>query len=74
MQVNVTNFKAKCLRYIDSVQRGGDIVVITRHGRPAAKLVPVDQGPETPWFGRARGTVREKGPLYDTGEAWDADS
>jgi prevent-host-death family protein len=72
--VNVTTFKAKCLQYIDAVQRQGDVVVITRHGRPAAKLVPMDQGPEEPWFGRAAGTVREKGPLYNSGEVWDADS
>lgn len=74
MQVNVTNFKAKCLRYIDSVQRGGDIVVITRNGKPAAKLVPIDQGPDQPWFGRAAGSVREKGPIYGADESWDADS
>lgn len=74
MKVNVTNFKAKCLQYIHAVQHEGELVVITRHGRPAAKLVPMEEGPHEPWFGRSAGTVREKGPLYDTGEAWDADS
>ena len=74
MQVNVTNFKAKCLQYVDAVQHGGELVVITRHGQPAAKLVPIDQGPDTPWFGRSAGTVKENGPLYGTGEVWDADS
>lgn len=74
MQVNVTTFKAQCLQYIDRVQNNGDIVVITRYGQPAAKLVPIDQAPDASWFGRAEGTVCENGPLYDTGEAWDADS
>jgi prevent-host-death family protein len=72
--ISITAFKATCLKVIDDVQRQGDVVVITKHGRPAAKLVPIDQGPTEEWFGRGKGTVREKGGLYMTGEAWDADS
>jgi len=70
--MTITSFKAKCLKVIDDVQRQGDVVVITRHGRPAAKLVPIDQGPSEEWFGRGAGTVKEKGDLYSTGEVWDA--
>ena len=32
-------FKAKCLRVLDRVQRTRQAVVITKHGRPVAQLV-----------------------------------
>jgi prevent-host-death family protein len=37
-------FKAKCLAVMDDVQANGkrETVVITKHGRPVLKLVPVD--------------------------------
>jgi prevent-host-death family protein len=37
-------FKAHCLAIMDEVQAKRQAVVITKHGRPVAKLVPVDQG------------------------------
>ncbi len=35
-------FKAKCLSVLDDVAAGGREVVITKRGRPVAKLVPLD--------------------------------
>ena len=35
-------FKAKCLAVMDEVQAKHETVVITKHGKPVAKLVPVD--------------------------------
>lgn len=34
-------FKAKCLELMDQVASTGDPIVITKRGRPVAKLVPV---------------------------------
>ena len=34
-------FKAKCLAVMDEVQTTHETVVITKHGKPVAKLVPV---------------------------------
>jgi prevent-host-death family protein len=34
-------FKANCLAIMDDVKGRGEAVVITKHGRPVAKLVPV---------------------------------
>lgn len=73
MEITVTQFKAKCLQLVEAVQREGEEVLITRHGLPAAKLVPLHEGGGTLLFGRAQGTVNEKGSLLDTGEIWDAD-
>jgi prevent-host-death family protein len=35
------SFKAKCLAIMDEVQAKHETVVITKHGKPVAKLVPV---------------------------------
>ena len=35
------SFKAKCLAVMDEVQAKKEVVVITKHGKPVAKLVPV---------------------------------
>ncbi len=35
-------FKAQCLAVMDEVQRKRHAVVITKRGKPVAKLVPVD--------------------------------
>ncbi len=35
-------FKASCLAVMDEVQAKRETVIITKHGKPVAKLVPVD--------------------------------
>ena len=35
-------FKTKCLAIMDEVKAKRETVVITKHGRPVAKLVPID--------------------------------
>ena len=49
-------FKARCLQIMDDVAETHSEVVITKYGRPVAKLVPLDD--ETPdSFGAMSGTV-----------------
>jgi prevent-host-death family protein len=36
-------FKAKCLKVMDEVQAKREAVIITKRGKPVAKLVPVDE-------------------------------
>ena len=35
-------FKAQCLAIMDEVLQSGEPVLITKHGKPVAKLVPAD--------------------------------
>ena len=35
-------FKAKCLEVLDRVAREGSAYVVTKRGRPVAKVVPID--------------------------------
>ena len=39
-------FRAKCLQLLDEVQRTGEELVVTKRGRPIARLVPTER-PET---------------------------
>ena len=36
-------FKNRCLAIMDEVQQSGEPVLITKHGKPVAKLVPADR-------------------------------
>lgn len=74
METTVTQFKAKCLGIIERVQREKLRVVISRHGRPAAVLVPPDPEPNPDWFGRARARTSIHGDIVTAGESWDADA
>jgi antitoxin (DNA-binding transcriptional repressor) of toxin-antitoxin stability system len=38
-------FKAKCLKVMDEVQAKREAVIITKRGKPVAKLVPVGTEP-----------------------------
>jgi prevent-host-death family protein len=39
-------FKAKCLGLLDDVNRTGEPLVITKHGKPIARLIPIRPGVE----------------------------
>jgi prevent-host-death family protein len=39
--IAASEFKAKCLELLDRVARDGDALVVTKRGRPVAKVVPV---------------------------------
>jgi prevent-host-death family protein len=42
-QMAAGEFKARCLAIMDQVFESGEPVLITKHGKPVAKLVPVDK-------------------------------
>ncbi|HOM13750.1 MAG TPA: type II toxin-antitoxin system prevent-host-death family antitoxin [Rubrivivax sp.] len=66
-------FKAHCLRLLDTVAASGEALTITKRGRPVARLVPLPA--PAALFGALAGSVRETKDLAAaTGEAWDADA
>ena len=64
-------FKARCLKIMDEVKTRHEEVVITKYGKPVAKLVPADdQIPDA--FGILKGTVRYEGDIVGPDlAAWD---
>jgi prevent-host-death family protein len=73
MQMAAGTFKAKCLKVMDNVNKFHQEIVITKHGRPVAKIVPCEQK-NTGFFGMLRGSVSIKGDIVgSTGEKWKAD-
>ena len=55
-------FKARCLRVMEEVKKYRTSVVITKKGRPVAKLVPAD-APATDIFGCMAGSARIVGDI-----------
>lgn len=70
-RMGATEFKQKCLRILDRV--GPEGIVITKHGRPVARLMPVEAG-SAALIGSLEGKIRVKGEILSTGVAWDAES
>jgi len=66
-----TKFKNLCLKTLDEVERTRSAVVITKWGRPVAKLVPC--GPEASPLDLASSVFHDKSDPFGTGERWDAD-
>jgi antitoxin (DNA-binding transcriptional repressor) of toxin-antitoxin stability system len=63
-------FKDLCLKTLDEVARTKSVVVITKRGRPVARLVPCP--PASPARGLAGSVLKESGSPFTTGETWDA--
>ena len=52
------SFKVHCLAVMDEVQAKRESVVITKHGKPVAKLVPVDKDADDIYnFLAGKGTI-----------------
>jgi prevent-host-death family protein len=74
MSIPAAVFKAECLKLMDEVARTGQPVVITKHGKPVAQLVPVPAAARS-MFGYMKNTVTIKGDVVaPTGESWGGDS
>ena len=56
-------FKAQCLAVMDEVQAKREPVVITKNGKPVAKLVPIVEGERDPLFGFYRGNLEIPGDI-----------
>jgi prevent-host-death family protein len=64
-QMPAGQFKSQCLAIMDQVQRSREPVLITKRGKPVAKLVPVgNKGDDI--FGFLEGKGRIVGDLLDT--------
>lgn len=70
--INATDFKANCLALLDEVAESGRELTVTKHGRPLARVVPVDAG--TALEGSVGFVVTDKELIAPLAEAWHADA
>ncbi|MGK2966413.1 MAG: type II toxin-antitoxin system Phd/YefM family antitoxin [Tepidiformaceae bacterium] len=71
-EIGAAEFKAKCLEILDHVDPDG--IVITKRGKPVARLMPIENDPRR-WIGSLRGKVRvdPEDDLFSTGIRWEAE-
>ena len=72
--VAISELKAHCLRLVDEVARRRSVLVVTKRGKPIARIVPLDDAPPDDALTRLRGTVigGDRVEDFDTGVVWDA--
>ena len=68
-----SEFKARCLEVMDRVAETGEPVVVTKRGKPVAKLVAWERA-SGELLGSLRGKVVVKGDITSTKVRWDAES
>lgn len=71
ISISASEFKARCLALLDDVARSRQIVIVTKHGKPVAKLVPLDDVAQ-PTLGSVSLLAAADEAYLSTGETWDA--
>jgi len=69
--VSAAQFKKQCLALLDQV--GPDGLIITKHGKPVAKLIPIHTD-TAKLIGSFKGKIKIKGNILSTGVKWDSKS
>ena len=70
-RIPAAQFKAQCLALLDRVDPEG--IVITKHGKPVATLLPM-RSECAALIGSMQGRIVVKGDIKSTGIKWDAES
>ena len=70
-QIAAAKFKERCLSILDRVDPDG--IVITKRGKPVAKLIPIRTA-SAGLIGSLKGKLKIKGDILSTGARWDAQS
>jgi prevent-host-death family protein len=73
--VGSAEFKARCLELVDRVKESRAEYIVTRHGRPVAKLVPADAGERVSLIGSmANSVLAYEGPFDPVPAFWTLDT
>ncbi len=63
LRIPAGEFKAKCLKLMDQVRESGREIVITKRGKPVAKLVPLEPKERPPLFCCMKGSIEILGDI-----------
>lgn len=75
MQISIEKFQTKYLKLMDDIQKYHSEIIITKFGKPIAKLIPiVDEQAEKSLFGYMKDSVLiHEDILEPIGENWEVD-
>jgi prevent-host-death family protein len=63
-EINISEFKAKCLAIVDRVNKTKKPVLITRRGKPVAEVIPATpQKDNMDWIGSMKGKMEILGDI-----------
>lgn len=68
--ITATHFKQHCLGLLERMAPDG--LVITKHGRPVARVTPIRK-PAGDLIGSLRGKITVHGDIFSTGLRWHAE-
>jgi prevent-host-death family protein len=71
-EISVSEFRQQCLALMDRLPTEG--ILITRHGHPVAKLLPVRPTSCASLIGTIPLLTGGDDDLFSTGERWEADA
>ncbi len=69
--IEAAQFKAQCLALPDELESDG--LIITKHGKLVARVVPYAKG-DADLIGGLRNKIKIKGDISTTGVRWDANA
>jgi prevent-host-death family protein len=65
-------FKQRCLALLDRVAETGTPIVVTKRGRPVARVVPIER-PEDALDGSLHVLTENEEELYSIGDVWEVE-
>lgn len=71
-EIAVSRFKAQCLALMDDVAESRTPLIVTKRGRPLAKVVPIDDEEPPSLLGSVR-YASDSELLAPVDETWEAD-
>jgi len=72
--VMASTFKQQCLALLDQVETTKVPIIVTKHGRPVARVVPVDDVEVRATMGSVTLLAEDDESYFSTGEAWEAET
>ena len=57
MEISATEFKAKCLKLMDEINKTHEPIIVTKRGKPVAKVTPIETEDKQSYFGYMAGTI-----------------
>ncbi len=74
MEIAAGEFKAKCLKLMDEVQKHREGIIITKYGKPIARLTTIEETTPEPVFGFLKNTLSITGDIVaPIDEKWQVD-